>query len=44
MVVSSGLATLADLSTVLGTEDLCDLVEIARVDWHNRRVAAKREK
>lgn len=43
MVVSSGLATMADLSTVLGVEDLCDLIEIARVDVHNRRVMAKRQ-
>jgi hypothetical protein len=41
-VISSGLATMADLSTVLGVEDLCDLIEIARVNGHNQRIMAKR--
>ena len=31
-------ATLVELQTVLGTEDLQDLLEIAAVDAHNERV------
>jgi len=38
-VVSSRLATLHELDTVYGTEDLYDLLEIAAVDAHNRALA-----
>lgn len=38
-VVSSRLASLAELDTVLGSEDLHSLLEILTVDAHNQRVA-----
>lgn len=38
-VVSSRLATLTDLGSVLGSEDLHMLLEIVVVDSHNQRVA-----
>lgn len=45
MAISMGVATLGELSTVLGVEDLHDLLEVARVDAHNERVINKiREK
>ena len=37
-VVSCKLATLHELDTVLGTEDLYDLVEIIATDAYNQRV------
>jgi hypothetical protein len=42
-VVSSRLATLAELDTVLGAEDLYMLLEIISVDAHNQRIAAERK-
>ena len=42
VVISSGLASLTELSTTLGTEDLYDLVEIVMVDAHNRRMLEER--
>ena len=41
VVVSSKLATLTELGTSLGTEDLHDLLEVAAVDSHNRRVMSE---
>jgi len=41
-VVSAQLATYAELGTVLGAEDLYDLLEILAVDRHNERVMQKR--
>lgn len=38
-VVSSRLASLVDLDTVLGAQDLYTLLEILTVDAHNDRVA-----
>lgn len=38
MVVSSRKATYAELSTVIGLEGLCDLIEIISVDAHNQRI------
>ncbi|OIQ97218.1 hypothetical protein GALL_207720 [mine drainage metagenome] len=35
-VISARLATLAELETRLGAEDLYDLLEILAVDAHNR--------
>lgn len=35
--LSTGLATLGELSTVLGTEDAYDLIEIAAVNAYNSR-------
>lgn len=43
MVVSSRLATLGELWTVLGTQDLYDLIEIIQVDAYNARILAKRQ-
>jgi hypothetical protein len=40
MVVSTGKATMAELSTVLSVEDLWDLMEIILVDNHNRELFA----
>lgn len=36
-VIGAGLATYAELDTVLGGEDLQDLIEIATVQAHNER-------
>lgn len=41
MVVSSGKATLAELSSVYGLEDLYDLIEIISIDSHNQRIMNK---
>jgi hypothetical protein len=41
MVVSSGKATFAELDSVLGLEDLYDILEVIIVDGHNARVIAK---
>lgn len=41
MIVSSGHATLCELQTVYGVEDLYNLAEIVVVDNHNRSVVAK---
>lgn len=41
LVVSAGLATLQELDTVYGQEDLYDLVEIIAVDRHNQRLTNK---
>lgn len=38
-VVSSRLATLHELDTVLGVEDMYDLLEIAVIDAHNDALA-----
>jgi hypothetical protein len=40
-VVSSGLATLHELDTVYGLEDLYNLLEIAMVDAYNRHKLAE---
>jgi len=40
-VISSRLATLHELDTVYGTEDLYALLEIVSVDSHNQRIAAQ---
>jgi len=41
-VVSSGLATLHELQTVYGGNDLRDLLEVIMVDGSNRRTISKR--
>lgn len=38
-LVSSKLATLAELQTVYGVEDAYDLLEVLSVDVHNERTA-----
>jgi hypothetical protein len=40
-VVSKGLATLHELDTVYGTQDLYDMLEIIAVDAHNERIIRK---
>lgn len=42
MVVSARLATMTELGSTLGTEDLEDLVEVVMTDAHNAAVARKR--
>jgi hypothetical protein len=44
MAVSSGKVTFADLDSILGLEDLEDIVEIVSIDAHNARIIAKRQK
>ena len=41
MVVSSRLATLCELQTAYGVQDLYDLAEVVTVDAYNRRKAAE---
>lgn len=41
--VSSGLATLHELDTVYGLEDLWNLIEIHTVDTHNRNVMNRKK-
>lgn len=40
-VISGRPEMLGPLNTVLGVEDLHDVLEVLAVDAHNRRVAAK---
>jgi hypothetical protein len=42
-VVTSGYATLAELDTIYGVEDVYDLLEISSINAHNTRVLAKRK-
>jgi len=42
-VISSKLATKVELDTVLGMEDVYDLLEIIMVDAHNKHIAEKSE-
>lgn len=37
-VVSSGKASYTDLGSVLGLEDMWDLLEIVTIDAHNQRI------
>lgn len=41
LVVSSGKASLRELQEFYGFEDLCDLIEIIRIDAHNQWLANK---
>ena len=41
VVVSSKMATLHELDTVLGLRDLHDLLEIQSIDAHNTRIASQ---
>jgi hypothetical protein len=43
-VVSRRLATLHELQTVYGAEDLYNLLEVIAVDAHNARAASKPRK
>jgi 4-diphosphocytidyl-2C-methyl-D-erythritol kinase len=40
-VISKGLATLHEIDTVYGTQDLYDMLEIIAVDNHNQRIINK---
>jgi 4-diphosphocytidyl-2C-methyl-D-erythritol kinase len=40
-VVSKGFATLHELESVYGTQDLYDMLEIIAVDSHNQRIINK---
>lgn len=42
-VVSSGMATLHELSSVYGTKDLYDMLEILAIDRHNKAIAAAKD-
>lgn len=41
IVISSGKATLAELSTILSVEDIHDILEVLAIDAHNARVREK---
>jgi hypothetical protein len=43
-VLSQKLATLRDLDEWLGVEDVYDLLEVATVDGHNRRIINSHKK
>lgn len=40
-MISSGKATIVELDTVLGIEDVYDILEVLTVDAHNHRVLSK---
>jgi hypothetical protein len=42
MVISSGKASMMELSTVLSLEDVHDIIEVLQVDSYNSRVIAQR--
>lgn len=42
-MISAGKATLHELSTVYGTEDLYLLLEIIVIDAYNRRLLSRKE-
>ena len=44
MAISGRPELLGPLSTVLGLEDLHDILEVLRVDAHNQRIIDKRTK
>ena len=41
-VISSKLATLSELDTILGIEDVYDLLEVMAVDSYNKNLAMKK--
>ena len=41
MVISGGLATLFELQTIYGVQDLYDLLEIVAIDANNAQAVAK---
>ncbi len=43
MAISNGMATLHELDTVYGVEDLYDMLEILVVDSYNKSLAYKEE-
>lgn len=42
-VITSGFASLYELDTVIGTEDLFDLLELIAVNNHNQNLMNKRD-
>lgn len=44
LVVSTRRATLAELDSVYGLEDLENLIEVILVDNHNAKIAARRRR
>lgn len=44
MALSGDKSLLGPLSTVLGLEDLHDIIEVMTIDAHNQRLIAKRMK
>jgi hypothetical protein len=42
-VISAGRATLHELDTVYGVEDLYDLLELAAIDAHNRWLMSEKK-
>lgn len=44
MAIAGRPELIVPLSTVLGLEDLHDILEVIRVDAHNRRVREKRDR
>lgn len=40
-IISHGFATLHELSTVYGTQDMHNMMEIISVDAHNKRIMEK---
>lgn len=42
--LSSGKATMTELSTTVGLEGLHDILEVVMIDAHNARVAAKKRR
>mgnify|MGYP001104607550 CR=1 FL=1 len=43
IVISAGKATLHELETVYGIEDVYDMLEIIMVDAHNQRILNKKQ-
>lgn len=41
-LVSTGKATIAELSTIYGLEDAYDMLEVDAVDAHNRRLLSRK--
>jgi hypothetical protein len=41
-VITSGHATLHELQTIYGSEDLYDFLEVISIDAHNQRVVNER--
>lgn len=40
-VISSRMATIVELTTVMGAEDVYDILEVLTIDGYNRRLAQK---
>lgn len=43
-MISARMATMHELNTELGMEDVYDLLEIIAVDAHNERIAAEKDR